>query len=141
MLPHYFIGPNPNSRVHDIGSNVTTFIVGDIDGRLWSGLNAANPSASDPLNPNLFISDVPIPAVNIGAEGGLLISDRHGTMVNEQFWTQPQILLPGWFDSTIWQDLGLTSPKISYALKNKVLPKFQQKETWRDLWLEYAIQN
>lgn len=141
MLPHTFLGPDPNTTVHDIGHNVFARIVGDIDGRLWSGLKSYDGLAIDPLNYNLSQNGEPRTCVYLATEAGLLNSDRHGTLVNYQKWTQPNILLPTWFDTTVWQDLGLTEPKLKYPLckHQKGCPDFEDPSSWRDVILEYAI--
>lgn len=140
-LPHYFIGPDPNSHVHDIGGNVFARIVGDIDGRLWSGIKSYDGLALDPINHNLrTAAGAPRTATYLAGEAGILINDRHGTMVNEQVWTQPEVLLPGWFDQTEWQDIGVTPVKLSYPLNGiKADPVFSDRASWRDVWLEYAL--
>jgi len=141
MLPHAFIGSDPNATVHDIGHNTFARIVGDIDGRLWSGVKGYDGVALDPLNYNLSNSNEPRTCVYLACEAGLLYSDRLGTLVNEQTWTQPNVLLPSWYDTTIWQDLGLTHPNKKYPLckHEKRSPKFCDRSTWRDIHLEYAI--
>lgn len=141
MLPHAFIGPDSNATVHDLGHNVFARIIGDIDGRLWSGVKSYDGLALDPLNHNLWEGGEPRTAVYLACEAGLLNSDRHGTLVNEQKWTQPNVLLPTWYDKTVWQDLGLTKPLLKYPLckHKKCLPKFDCPKTWRDVHLEYAI--
>lgn len=62
-------------------------------------------------------------------------------MVNAETWTQPDALLRGWYDTTTWQDLGLTPPAAAYPLGicTKPLPVFGDPSTWRDSWLEHAI--
>ncbi|QKF93492.1 tail specific protease [Fadolivirus algeromassiliense] len=143
MLPHSFIGPDPNSTVHDLGHNVFARIIGDIDGRLWSGVKAYDGLALDPLNHNLWEEGEPRSAVYPATEAGLLNNDRHGTLVNEQPWTRPNVLLPTWYDKTVWQDLGLIKPLLKYPLckHKKGLPKFNDPKTWRDVHLEYAIKH
>jgi len=141
MIPHYFVGSDPNTTIHNIGNNVTARIVGDIDGRLWSGVKSYDGIPIDPLNPTLVDGKEPRSCVYLAAEAGLLMPDRLGTLVNEQKWTQPNILLPSWYDTTAWQDLGLISPTVKYPFCNHVtcLPKFEDRSTWRDIHLEYAI--
>jgi len=141
MIPHYFIGSDPNTTVHNIGNNVTSRIIGDIDGRLWSGVKSYNGVPTDPIDPSLIDGKEPRSCVYLACEAGLLITDRLGSMVNEQKWIQTNILLPAWYDTTVWQDLGLISPTVKYPFCNHVtcLPKFEDRSTWRDIHLEYAI--
>ena len=141
MIPHYFIGSDPNTTVHNIGNNVTARIIGDIDGRLWSGVKSYDGVALDPLNYSLADGKDPRTCVYLACEAGLLSTDRLGTLVNEQKWTQPNVLLPSWYDTTVWQDLGLISPTVKYPFCNHVtcLPIFEDRSTWRDIHLEYAI--
>lgn len=140
-IAHYFIGPDPNSKIHDLGAGVISRFIGDIDGRLWSGIKSYDGLALDPINHNLRTADgEPRTALYLAGEAGELLNDRHGSIVNEQTWTQPAILLPGWFDDTEWQDIGVTQVKLPYPLGNtKSNPTFNQRESWRDVWLEYAI--
>lgn len=135
LLPHYFIGPDPASTVHDLGSGVTSRIVGNIDGRLLSGLK--------------YFDAVPIASVDqralplmFASEAGLVEYDRHGPTPLPQPWMAPDLLLPGWYDDTIWQDLGKTKIKREYPLGDlKPKPDYEDRSTWRDVWLENAIVN
>jgi len=142
MFPHSFLGPDPDSRVHDLGHNVFARIVGDIDGRLWSGIKGNDGTGVDPLDPDLENPfGAPRSPVYMVGDSGLLIEDRHGTLVNPQTWTQPAALLRAWYDQTGWQDLGVTPPAVSYPLGvcTRPLPAFGDPSTWRDVWLEHAI--
>jgi hypothetical protein len=141
-FPHSFVGPDPGSREQDLGHNVWARIVGDIDGRLWSGIKGMDGTGIDPLTPALVDSaSQPRTALYLTADAGLLLRDRNGTEVNAQTWTQPSPLLPAWYDTTSWQDIGLTAPALPYPLGTctKPLPSFSDASTWRDVWLEFAI--
>ena len=138
MIPHYFIGSDPNTTVHDLGNNVTARIIGDIDGKLWSGIKSYDGIALDPLNYNLSFEGEPRTCVYLSCEAGVLVYDKLGTLVNVQDWTKPNVLLPTWYNNTVWQDLGLIAPQTKYLLK-KPLPDYNDKSTWRDVMLEYAI--
>jgi len=140
-FPHYYIGPDPNSQVHDLGGNVICRIFGDIDGRLWSGVKLYDGLALDPINHNLkTASGEPRTATYLVGEAGILMYDRHGSIANQQTWTIPALLLPGWFDQTEWQDIGVTPVKLQYPLNDiKPNPTFDNRTTWRDVWLEYAL--
>lgn len=141
MIPHYFIGSDPTKTVHDLGNNVTSRVIGDIDGRLWSGVKSYDSIALDPINHSLSDNKDPRTCIYLATEGGLLASDRFDSLVNERRWTQPDVLLPTWYDSTVWQDLGLISPTIAYPTYDNVIgyANFEDKSTWRDIHLEYAI--
>lgn len=142
LFPHSFLGSDPAVRVHDLGRFVTARIVGDIDGRLWSGIKGYDGTGLDPVSPDLTTpGGDPRTPIYISADAGLLIGDRHGSMVNAETWTQPDALLRGWYDTTTWQDLGLTPPAAAYPLGicTKPLPVFGDPSTWRDSWLEHAI--
>jgi hypothetical protein len=141
-FPHSFVGPDPGSREQDLGYNVRVRIVGDIDGRLWSGLKGMDGTGIDPLTPALVDgSSQPRTALYLFADAGLLLQDRNGTEVNAQTWTQPAVLLPAWYDTTSWQDLGLIAPVLTFPLGTctKPVPSFADASTWRDTWLEFAI--
>lgn len=75
-------------------------------------------------------------------ESNFIKADRHGYFVNATLSTRPNPLLHGWFDQTEWQDLGVTPVIQDYPLNNlKPLPIFEDRTTWRDVWLENAIVN
>jgi hypothetical protein len=141
-FPHSFLGGDQGAREQDLGYYVRSRIVGDIDGRLWSGLKGWDSTGIDPLTP-AFVnpSAQPRTALYMTSDAGMLIEDRNGTEVNAQTWTQPAVLLPAWYDATSWQDLGLTQPVLPYPLGvcTKPLPTFSDNSTWRDIWLEFAI--
>lgn len=139
-IPHFFIGSNPNALVHDLGHGVISRIVGDIDGRLWSGSKYFDGIAMNQQDPRLkYDNGKPASSVFISAEGGLVLDDRHGTMVNEQPWTRPAILLPKWYDNTTWVDIGYTNPTVEYPILHRTNPEPDDQISWRDLWLEFAI--
>src|SRR4029079_6826760 len=90
MFPHSFLGPNPGSRVHDLGFNVFARIMGDIDGVLWSGIKPLSGPGLDPVNPDLVdLNGQPRTPLYMTSDSGLLFEDRLGTLVNPQNWTQP----------------------------------------------------
>lgn len=117
--------------------------MGDIDGRLWSGFKGFDPLPIDPLSQNLVDSaGSPLTALYMVGEGGTMFYDRHGFYVNPTLTTRPNPLLKGWFDQTEWQDLGKTDVIQQYPLGDlKPLPAFEDRSTWRDVWLENAIVN
>lgn len=143
VFPHVFLGPDPEGIVQDLGANVHARLVGDIDGRLWSGLKGYDGLPFDPLAPYFVDSDkVPRSALYLVADAGLFDLDRHGFYVNETLATRPNPLLLGWYDQTEWQDIGVTPNLVPYPLGDlKSKPKYNQRSTWRDVWLENAIVN
>lgn len=141
LIPHSFLGSDPNTQIHDLGKNVTSRIVGDIDGRLFSGLKGPDGLAVDPLNHNLHSTTGSVrSALYMFTEAGVVVADGLGTTVNYQVWTQPAVLLPAWYDTVQWQDVGVTPPKIAYPLGDlKPLPNREDPTTFRDTFLEFAI--
>ena len=135
VFPHFFFGPDPTSRVHDLGEGVIARIMGDIDGRLASGVKLYD------RTPVSAESQTKTP-ISLTSEAGLVYYDRHGPMPLSHPWTQPDLLLPGWYDDTIWQDIGKTAVKRNYPIGDlKPLPVYEDRATWRDVWLENAIMN
>ena len=134
-LPHYFLGSNiildtlaPPPAGWDIDGGVKVKFVGNTDARLSSGVKLYDnvPPVGSPLT--------------LACEAGLLAEDRYGPLAYSQPWMAPQVLLPGWFDDTVWSDLGLIAPKNLYPLGNlKPNPVYKTKSTYRDLWLEHSI--
>lgn len=142
IFPHNFLGTDPNSTVHDLGNNVVARIIGDIDGRLYSSAKQRDALPINTLSHNLVdIDGIPVTATYMRAEAGRLLADRNGYLVNTTPATVPNVLLPGWYDQTEWQDLGLTPIIESYPLGliRKPAPNYTDRSTWRDVWLEHAI--
>ncbi len=81
----------------------------------------------------------------MAAEAGTMLVDRHGFIVNTTLATRPNPLLPGWYDQTEWQDIGKTPVIQEYPLAQnahgKTAPNFDDRSSWRDVWLENAIKN
>ena len=71
--------------------------------------------------------------------------NRHAYMGNEIPSTQPDLLLSAWYDQAAWQDIGKTPVIQDYPLptngNDKFEPDFDDRSTWRDVWLENAIIN
>lgn len=143
IFPHKFLGPDPKGTVQDLGEGVELRIMGDIDGRLWSGIKGFDPLPIDPLSQNLVDSTgVPRTATYLVSDSGLLDNDRHGSIVNPTLATRPNPLLQGWYDQTEWQDIGVTQNLVPYPLGDcKPQPVYEDRSTWRDTWLENAIKN
>ena len=124
--------------------------MGDIDGRLFSGIRLLDAPALDGLNPALFnavkddsgkiVGHTPVTSTYFTEEAEFAFFDRHGTEANPQYWMRPNKLLQGWYDQAQWQDIGKTPIINQYPLGGKKPnPKFEDRSTWRDNWLEYAI--
>eukprot|EP00211_Chloroparvula_japonica_P005172 CAMPEP_0119120966 /NCGR_PEP_ID=MMETSP1310-20130426/1788_1 /TAXON_ID=464262 /ORGANISM="Genus nov. species nov., Strain RCC2339" /LENGTH=926 /DNA_ID=CAMNT_0007110489 /DNA_START=42 /DNA_END=2818 /DNA_ORIENTATION=+ len=131
MLPRNFIGPDADDQRHNIGDGVSSRVVGDIDGRLFSGtrlFDALPPSSQFAISP-LFLN----------GEAGVTGEDRHGELCNQQPWFAPGKLLSRWYDQTLWQDLGFISPRTPYPITTLADPSPSNPNSWRDVWLEYAI--
>jgi len=142
VFPHNFLGPDPNSTVHYLGNNVIARIIGDIDGRLYSSSKQADGLPINTLSHNLVdASGLEVTATYLRSEAGRLSADRNGYIVNPTPATVPNVLLPGWYDQTEWQDIGLTPIIESYPLGliTKPAPDYSDRSTWRDIWLEHAI--
>ncbi len=146
FFPHVFLGPDSEGMVQDLGQHVTARIVGDIDGRLWGTPLGYGPPPVDPLSPNLEAPNGdPRTATYMMGEGGSLLSDRHGFIVNETLAIRPNPLIAAWYDQTEWQDIGVTKNLVPYPLpangNGETTPifDFNRKDTWRDIWLETAI--
>ena len=143
VFPHGFLGTDPEGTVQDLGNNVTARIMGDIDGRIYSALTGNDAPPITPLKPKYVDSTgAPRTPFYMVIDAGMLFLDRNGFIVNPTPATRPNPLLAGWYDQTEWQDIGLTPNLVSYPLGNlKPLPKFNKRQTWRDVWLENAIVN
>ncbi len=146
VFPHDFLGGDPEATVQDLGHNVEARIMGDIDGRIWGGLRGYDPLPINPLSQNLVNSTgIPLTATYMAGDAGTLFVDRHGFFVNTTLATRPNPLLPGWYDQTEWQDIGKTPVIQEYPLaqnaNGKTAPDFNDRSSWRDVWLENAIKN
>ena len=140
LFPHMFTGGNPNDTVHDLGYNVTSRVIGDIDGRLKGGFLPDNTLPVNSDNPLVYDINGPLTPVSIVMENGVFYKINNEFINNPRPRVQPDILLPTWYDTTQWQDIGVAPVKLPYPLgKLKHLPKFDNNKTWRDVKLEYAI--
>ncbi len=142
IFPHNFLGPDPDSTVHDLGRNVTARIIGDIDGRLYSSAKQRDGLPINTLSHNLVDANgLEVTATYMRAESGRLYADRNGYLVNPMPATVPNVLLPGWYDQTEWQDIGVAPIIEAYplGLSTKPAPDYNDRTTWRDIWLEHAI--
>ncbi len=146
VFPHNFLGADPEGQVQDLGHNVEARIVGDIDGRLWAGLRYFDPLPINPLSQNLVDAEgVARTATYMEGEGRPMVVDRHGFFVNSTLSTRPNPLLPGWYDQTEWQDIGITPIIETYPLATNAngiaTPDIEDRASWRDIWIENAIKN
>lgn len=142
---HVFIGDDPKSQVHNLGKKVISRLAGDIDGRLFSSRKQLDaPPINTPTTiPPPLVDD---PRVNPGgssviftsSEGNKVTYDRFDSTVNVRPWTIPYLLLPKWYDQSIWQDLGYIAPRLEYPL-DLPPPNPDVQETWKDVVLEYVI--
>lgn len=141
MIPHAFVGEDPNAQIHDIGGDVISYGVGDIDGKLWSGIKSYDGIAANTLGDHNLYQDGEVrTCVYLACEAGLMNSDSlNQSLVNPLLNVAPKILLPSWFSETIWSDFGLIKPEVKYPIKTKGKPNFDDRNTWRDGHLEYAI--
>ena len=141
VFPHEFIGADPKSTVHDIGGNVFMRIIGDIDGVLYSGVKLYDAPPINNLSPQFVaVNGVARTPFYMSTEAGLVVFDRHGSLVNPQPWTRPNSLLGMWYDQTEWVDIGLTVPIQERPLSD-VKPNaiYKDQATWTDTPLEHAI--
>jgi len=155
IFPHVFLQPKAAAetlaapRVFQDLKNATGIVspdstrvklVGDADSRLVSGIKVDRvPLAQDGSNivPLFF------------GEGGVLSSDTYGSYSVQGYHTAPyggasggtSDLLKGWYDQTVWKDLGLlNTPQTQFKLGTaKEVPVYGKKDSWRDSWLEHAI--
>lgn len=138
MISHIFIGSNLNTSINDIGNYVISKYVGDINGKMYGSVKSYDPVPHNPEDPMIETEVGPISPIYMGIEAGNTIYDRHNTLVNSQLWMAPHVILPKWYDTTIWQDIGLIEPELPYRVI-KSAPEYTNRSTWRDVWLEYAI--
>lgn len=140
QFPHYFIGSNvnidgtPPADGWDIGGGVNVKFVGNVDGRLSSGVKLYD------LPPRSSAGSGSVP-YSLSGEAGLLEFDEEGnSYAISQPYLAPQILMPGWHDDTTWPDLGVSPPKVPFPLGAlRSAPVYRTKSTWRDSWLEKSI--
>lgn len=142
---HQFGGSSEELKRHDLGHHVTARIVGDVDGRLYSGVKLYDglPVSTPNGTHNLLTAlGEARSAMYMSGEAGLLANNHFGKFINNPtLTTRPANLLTGWFDNTIWPDIGLIAPRQPYQLGTciKPLPNWFDRSTWRDNWLESAI--
>lgn len=138
-LPHAFIDSNPTSTVHQLGFNVESTIINDINGRLDGGSSLGNTVAVDTLQPRLTNnSGQGITPIDLRAETHTSNSDGIGPFNNFTTQVIPDKLLETWYDNSQWRDIGLIKGKVQYPICGS-LPKRFDNTTWRDYQLEEAI--
>jgi hypothetical protein len=93
------------------------------------------------FNPQLrTASDIPLSECYLGGESGFLHEDPIAYIDNPTPWTQPKVLLQGWFDQVEWPSLGVIPTPTPFALGDlKPQPVFNDPKTWRDPWFEAAL--
>lgn len=139
IFPHGFIGSDPTATVHDLGFNVESTIVSDINGRLDGYARGRDAVAVNTLNPILTDADENgITPLYLTGETYLSNWDRIGSFNNFTTQVIPDKLLETWYDNTQWRDIGLVKGKDKYPLCKKCPNRFDNK-TWRDYVLEVAI--
>lgn len=144
LLPHAFIGTNPTNTVHDLGFNVESTIVCDINGILDGALRGFDAIAINTINeespePRLTNdSGDGITPLYLAGETLTSFSDRIGPFNNFTTQVIPDKLLETWYDNTQWRDLGLIEGNVEYPIRGN-LPKRSDNTTWRDYQLEEAI--
>jgi hypothetical protein len=140
VIPHCYLGPDPNATVHNLGFNVESFIVGNIDGRLMPGVSRGlDAVAVNTLEPRLTNgSGLGITPLYLNSESGLAYFDRNGYYGNSVPSCIPDKLLDLWYDNAQWRDIGLVQGLKPYPLCGKD-PVRHDNTTWRDYALEEAI--
>ena len=139
MLPHGFIGPDPTATVHDLGYNVESTIVCDVNGILDGASRTGDAVAVDTLGPRLTnVSGAGITPLYMTAECDHSFWDRIGPYNNFTTQVIPDKLLETWYDNAQWRDIGLIEGKVEYPIRGK-LPERSDNTTWRDYQLEEAI--
>lgn len=145
-FPHYFIGPSGKCGPQKIGGNIVVQFVGDVDGRLFSGLKYYDSGPINTLNPGYVLKGRgPVSPLLLSVEAEFVFFDRLGSMANYQKWLQPALLLPGWYDQTIWMDLGKLKPEdytvpYPFGLCDAYpAPDDDKSSSWRDIWLESGL--
>lgn len=154
VFPHFFLGPKLDGN---LGSYTTTKIIGDIDGR-FKGNSSFGNAFPVSLNNNLLYDSNgnPVSPFYFSADTGFFGELRNGK-TSIFYNQQPNKIAPNFaptltgkagnaplpndWESTVWPDLGLISPKkghFSSKIK-KTNPIFSNQATWRDCWLEQAI--
>jgi hypothetical protein len=136
-MPRGFIGPDPTATVHDLGYNVESTVVCDINGRL-PGAIRADAMPVNTLEPRLTYSsgDGATPFKLFGEI--VIFGDRFGPVNNSVPRTIPDKLLEIWYDNWQWRDIGLVEGKTKYPICGKS-PVRSDNTTWRDYVLEEAI--
>lgn len=150
---HYFLGQNLDG---DLGAHTTCRIIGDMDGRLKGAASYYNPlpvclrstflldSKGNPFSPIYFRADFACGAQINGTTAipfnrqSVFISPSQAPTLSGEAGGKP--LFNDW-DQTVWRDIGLVkAPKGHFSPSIPLQdPRFDDRRTWRDCWLEQAI--
>jgi hypothetical protein len=152
LLVRMFLGDALNKN---IGSGVTTFIVGDNVGstNVNFGSYVSHP-VSQIASKLIYNSDIgenyPCATVFVEDDNSSVGQIPVGSWQDEPLSAlQPDLLLDNKFENVVYEDVGITGPYTDGALllgpggayNTKVDPINGTNTTWRDRWLENAIVN
>ncbi|MCE5318637.1 MAG: hypothetical protein LLG04_14895 [Parachlamydia sp.] len=150
---HYFLGERLDG---ELGSHTTCRIIGDIDGRLKGAASFYNPlpvclhssflldSKGKPFSPIYFRADFACgmqingkTAIPFNRQSVFISPSRAPTLSGEAGGAP---LINDW-RQTVWRDIGLIqAPKGHFSPSIPLgKPRFADRTTWRDCWLEQAI--
>lgn len=135
---HYFLGEKLDGN---LGSYTSCKIIGDVDGRFKGAASFANPLV--------------VPYIKFRAD--FACGEPFNGLTAIPFNQQPDLIAPAiapslrgqagraplindW-EETVWPDLGLIKAPFGHfsPLIPKPKPRFSDRTTWRDCWLEQAI--
>lgn len=152
-FPHYFRN-NEAANPGDIGYGVTSYIVGDIDGRLFGGSPLVALNLFTNASNNLYQNGIAVSAFTSNVEsisGFLRAGDNPYIFPNQHPVIAPDILINNDIEAGLWLDVGKVGP---YPLNpidggidplvlplstGKTQPVYQDNTTWRDRGLEACI--
>lgn len=156
FVPHAFRN-NDAGTPGDLGSGITSYIVGDIDGRLFASGGPGMRLFTN-LSHNLFLGEIPFSAIVPTVERAVnfaRLGDNPYIFGNQTPVVAPDLLVNMDIESTFWLDVGAqgTYPKnpVDGGTDPLVLPlstgvtqpvygnTFAEQATWRDRTLEACL--
>ena len=145
---------NDAANPGDIGAGVTSYIVGDIDGRLFGGGVIKELNLFTNASHNLYRNGIATSSFITGVECYVAISrtgENSYQYCNQNPVIKPDILINNDIEATLWLDVGKVGPypknPIDGGLDPLVLPLstgktqpvYSDNTTWRDRALEACI--
>lgn len=153
LFPHWFRN-SEKKNPGDIGHGVKSYIIGDIDGRIFGYSYVAEGKLFTNANHNLYDNGTAVSAFDV-TEECIAAAFRAGkndySFNNQHPVIQPDVLINFDIENTLWLDVGKlgpypqnpcdggTDPLILPLSTGKGQPVYEDNTTWRDRALEASL--